>query len=156
MEQLVGGRRPQQRDVLRCRALSRVVPDHLLQHGGRRGVQGDEAGHALREAPCELEGEHAAPIVAADMGLRQPPSIEQRDEVAHQTLDAVVLDRRRGAGGAIPAQVGREGPQRGALQPLEQGSPCRGVVGEAVQQQQRRAFPLFQMMELEPIDVQRP
>jgi hypothetical protein len=42
------------------------------------------------------------------------------------------------------------------LQPLEQGPPCRGVVGEAVQQQQRWAFPLLQMMELEPVDIQRP
>ena len=100
-----------------------------------------------------MPGHRRAPVVPGDERPLLPERVHQRDHVAGQVQDRVLVGGLRAAGAAVAALVGRDGVkaclgQRGELMP-----PRVPALGEPVQQHDQRALARLGHVHAQPARV---
>ena len=118
----------------------------MLEHAGVRGVHDHQPIEQLGVADRHFPGDEAAPVVADQRDLRQAERGDDVLHVAHQLGDVVALHVGGGLGPADAARVQRD---RTAVrgEPLHHAVPGPGVLGEAMQEQHRRAAALLDVVQ---------
>ena len=137
-----------------------LVPQALLVLGRRRchraghvvhvvAATGDQTGHAPRPQGRDDAGRTAAPVVAGKHGLRDLQHVQQRQQVHRQRrlLARAWRRRRQEARGAVAAQPGHDHAAAGGHQRRHHRVERTHVVGEAVQQHDRRAVQRAMLLE---------
>ena len=102
-----------------------------------RRVERDDAGDPVRIAHGRFPDDIAAPVVADDDRLVDLEMVEEADDVAGQTVDGIVLDRRRTVAFAVAALVERDRAKARLVQPLDLATPGEGDLGKAVAEHER-------------------
>src|SRR4051812_21427065 len=103
-----------------------------MAHGQRH-----EAVNAFWRPYCDLPGNGCAPIVAEQVRTGDAKGIEDAENVGAEVVEVIGGGVSRGAGEAVAAQVGGEGPKSGVGQCSELMTPYLVAVGETMQEEDR-------------------
>jgi hypothetical protein len=97
-----------------------------------RRVDPDDSDDPLRMAHRHLPDDEAAPIVADENRSLDPQMVEQRNEIAGEMIEVVIVDRRWPRGVAIAALIRCDHADAGLAQCPDLMSPRERQLGPAV------------------------
>jgi hypothetical protein len=83
--------------------------------------------------------------------LLDPQRVEQPGEVGNKVLDVVSLGVVGGVRTAVAALAGNDHPEAGLGERVDLVAPRVRVLGEAVQEQYRRALALLEVLHRDPV-----
>ncbi len=116
----------------------------------------DQPVDALRDERGERPGDARAPVVADHMGSLDLELVEDGDQVRHAPPDRVRLDGRRPVRFAEATEVWGNHTHAGAGECRNLVPPDPRGIGEAVQEQHRRARALVEHREGDPVGCNAP